>query len=144
MAEERSISPSAQPPVGTGETAKDELEHLFSLPLGEQVHALKALVPRILGRLQEPGREAFIRSLREVPRGEAKVSRPPSPERPKSVHDVVSGILRQPLGVQQHILHVAAPRIAADLEGTDRSGFLAELENALQLIDQGELAEPVP
>jgi hypothetical protein len=137
----------ADAPVGTGESECEVLEHLYRLPFEQQLEALRALAPRILGRLVESGRARFIESLRKSPRAAAKLARPVKlegkPDLP--LEEVLGDVLRQSLPEQLRILNLAAPRIVGDLDGHDRTAFLEELDLEIQKAEAGEpTLEPHP
>lgn len=126
-------------PVGTGQTETEVLDHLYRLPFNQQLRALVALAPRILSRLDDDDRRRRLRALRGAPLAQAKLSRPGTSGGPPAPVEVVIGeVLKQSFAEQLRIFGLAAPRIAADLEGQQRKSFLDELEGEVDKALRGD------
>jgi hypothetical protein len=139
MAERIKDRTAAQPEVTSGEGVGALLEGFFRLPAGEQQVVLKELAPRVLGRLQEPGRDKFLAELRSAPRADRKMAARVSPGNATMPADELAGhVLRQPFEAQQRFLRYAAPRVAADLEGTDRRDFIEALGREIEAAEAGD------
>jgi hypothetical protein len=138
MAEEHSVSPSAQPAVGTGEDRDQVIGRLFALPFEQQVEVLRAVAPLILVRtLGAAEARRYLDSLRTATAGTEKLSIPEL-HQPSDPPDKVAGdILRQPLGDQQHILNIVSPRIVGELLGGDRFELLDDIEREMVATEQG-------
>lgn len=132
-----------QEPVSTGVSADQIAEQVLCLSFDEQRDVLRALVPRLLPRLEDAERADFLQALRTVPDGDGRLDAPRFEGTPKDKDALMEDILRQSVGGQKEIAHLVATRVARDLRGVGREPFVREIEELVQRAERGSDLPPV-